>query len=1497
MKQIKTIFVRTIWTIAGLYLSIAVLLKTPAIQKWISSACCEILEQQLGTKVEIGTIEIGLFNRIIIDNVSIYDRHDKPMVTSSRLAAKVDILSFMHDRISISSAQFFGLNAVLYKKDEKSNPNFQFILDALTSKDSTKTTPLNLDIQSLVIRNGAIKYDRYDKPRTPGKFNVNHINVKDISSHIKLYAITEDSISLYLKKLSFTEKAGLDIRNLRFIVDADYSGTEVTDFNLQLPRTNLNIAKASASYTAKDGKIDRNSLRFDIDTKHSEITPGDLNCFVNGLDSFHDKLFFHTKLSGTGNSIAINTLRLYSQKGEANIEGNGYLRNYGSDIEWKARLKKFHVNNQSIQFLARNLNEKNVSVPEIVTRIGDIRFVGELSGQAERLACKGNLQSGIGKAQLDIVANKDIFNGEISTDGIDMRRLLDNDKFGILSADIKANGKINNKEKPLPLEYITAKGHIRQVDYNSYRYSNITLDGTYRAGSLKGMLALKDPNGILDVKGSLDFAKGIAAKLTAEVRNFNPTALKLTDKTHNKSFAFDLKADINGTSPESLNGLVDIANFKMSDNSGINTINSITLNAGNEDGEHFINLQSDFGTAEIKGRFKFNTIGQSLANIIETRIASLPGLPKSSPTGNRFDINAHIQSLGWLKDFFNIPLEINSPLTLTGSVDDRISAINMIADAPNFTFRDNTFNNTHARITTYNDTIRATINGEKVDNKGQKMLVSTDFKAADNKLTTNVLWNISGSKPLFGTLNAVTDFYKTVQNKTAIHTLIGKSELTIDKTKLDILPSEITYIDKTLSINNFKVSNNSQNLTVNGAITRNENDSLTINMQNIDVGYVLDLVNFHSVTFAGQATGQASVKSLFTNPKANANLKVENFTFEHGRMGTLYANVDYNSTEKQINIDAVADDSEANAKTVINGYVSPERNYIDLGIKAEGTRLEFIESFCGSFMDNVTARGNGFCRVFGDLKFVNLEGKMVADGTLDIKPLHTTYRLKNDTITMIPDEIMFHNDSIFDSFGHHGIVNGALHHKHLTRLTFDLNVDADNLLAYDAHDYNGNSFYGTVFATGNCAIKGRSGETIMDINVTPNKGSFIEYNAAEQGSIAETEFIRWRDVTPQPQQSVDSDSIEASAESENVSAQTQKKQNTPVIFPEISSDVKLNFIINATPDFTLRILMDQQTGDYIALNGSGGLRANYFNKGSFDIFGNYFIDDGVYKLTIQNIIKKDFRFRQGSSIAFGGDPFGAAINLKGIYTLNAVSLSDLQIGRSFKSNNIRVNCLMDITGTAGDPKVTFDLDLPTLSTDAQQMIRSVINSEEDMNQQVLYLLAVGRFYTQGNNNAEMEDPNAQSRTSLAMQSLLSGTISQQINTVLSNVVKSNNWNFGANISTGDEGWNNAEYEGLLSGRLLNNRLLINGQFGYRDKVNTADGSNFIGDFDIRYLLFPSGNLAIKVYNQTNDRYFTRNSLNTQGIGLIMKKDFTRLSDIFGRKKKNKTTHKKSNNGK
>lgn len=232
---------------------------------------------------------------------------------------------------------------------------------------------------------------------------------------------------------------------------------------------------------------------------------------------------------------------------------------------------------------------------------------------------------------------------------------------------------------------------------------------------------------------------------------------------------------------------------------------------------------------------------------------------------------------------------------------------------------------------------------------------------------------------------------------------------------------------------------------------------------------------------------------------------------------------------------------------------------------------------------------------------------------------------------------------------------------------------------------------------------------------------------------------------------------------------------------QLSTNIRMNFLVHITPATTIQLLMDQRTGDYIKLKGSGDLRATYFNKGGLQIFGNYNVEDGEYKMTIQKVLSKNFTFLPGGSISFGGEPFQALVNLKAQYIVPSVPLSDLNIGNSFKNNSVRVNCLMNITGTAEHPMVDFDMNLPQASADIQQMITSIIDSEQERNQQVVYLLSIGRFYSDNTNASS--DPASMSQGSLAMQSFLSGTVSQQINNIISDMVlKNSDWNFGANIS-------------------------------------------------------------------------------------------------------------------
>lgn len=1439
MKKFKHICNGIIWTLIVLYLLLIVLMHLPSVQTFLGKEVAEALADKFGTKVEVGKVNLGFFNRIIIDDVMMYDQQGDSLIYASRLSAKIDYMAATQGKISVSSAQIFGLRANLYRQTAKSPANFQFVLDSLASKDTTQHKPLDLHIGSLIIRRGAIAYNQRDVASRSGIFSPQHIRVSELSSHILLNHVTDNSIDLLLKKLSFKDESGFKLQSLHFKLQADRQKATLKEFRLLMPRSELVLDDLKATYRFEGKRFIPESLHFEGGIQQSKITFADVASLVPALRHFDDAVFVSSRFSGTAKSISVPSLNLRTGSGSINLQARGSYSHASSHPAWNADIANLNLSPAGVEFLAENLGSK-VKIPKEIQRLGTIHLTGKAKGYEKVLSAKGNIETDAGNISLQAVKNDDRIKAFVDTRGVNLGRILDNRKLGTVVARIDAHGT---------MKHIFAKGNIARFDYGNYDFHNIEIDGDYDMKALRGTASIADPNVNLSVKGDYHLGSRLYA-LDATINHLRPTVLGM--KMHDPSYSLD----------------------------------NISISANNKGKEGHLDVEAPFVSLYARGQYDLTTIYGSIMRLVADKLPTIPGISKHAAKGyNDFTLQANITSAEVLQRMFGLPLSLSLPVHINGNISDAEKNVNLYINAPNFSWDGSAFHDANIELNTIGDSLRMEARISQGLPYEKAPVYRLRAAAADNNLSTLLYYaNQSSKLPITGKIDARTQFFTSDNGATGVHVTVNPSEIMLGEKKWLLNPADIIYRKNELTVDMLNFSHGDQHIIINGKATPQASDSIVADLKDVDVAYILNLVNFHSVDFAGKASGKAVVKSIFQTPEAYANLDVKDFVFENGPLGTLHAKAAYDNQEGQINIDATAEDGPEHL-TVINGYVSPKRNYIDLGIEAHNTSLKFMENFCGSFLNNVEAWCKGKLNVVGDLKNINLVGDVVAHGRMHMKQLGTDYTFNHLRAHAIPDDIQFEGDSIYDSHyngkhSHFALIRGGIHHKHLTRLSYDLDIDANNFLGFDTHEFGDDTFYGTVFATGTVGIHGKSGETIIDIDATPEPHSIFVYNVASPDAISAGSFIHWNDATPYIYRPYSPDSDK------------NKKKDSSSNF---SSDMRINFLVNTNPNLTLKLMMDDQTGDYITLNGNGVIRANYYNKGGLDMFGNYVVDHGQYKLTIQNIIKKDFDFQPGGTIAFGGDPYNAPLNLQAKYTVNGVPLSDLNIGRSFSSNNIRVDCLMDITGTPGAPKVDFSMDLPTVNSDAKQMIYSVINSQEEMNQQVLYLLGIGRFYTQTKNNQTSEDASQQSQTSLAMQSLLSGTISQQINNVLSSFVNSSNWNFGANISTGNEGFNNAEYEGILSGRLLNNRLLFNGQFGYRDNANATQ--SFIGDFDLRYLIFPNGNLSIHVYNKTNDRYFTRNSLNTQGVGLIMKKDFFNLRDLLGIKKKSKDKEKEDKNKK
>jgi hypothetical protein len=321
-------------------------------------------------------------------------------------------------------------------------------------------------------------------------------------------------------------------------------------------------------------------------------------------------------------------------------------------------------------------------------------------------------------------------------------------------------------------------------------------------------------------------------------------------------------------------------------------------------------------------------------------------------------------------------------------------------------------------------------------------------------------------------------------------------------------------------------------------------------------------------------------------------------------------------------------------------------------------------------------------------------------------------------------------------------------------------------------------------------------------------------------------------------------------------------------------NVKVNLQIEVTPDAQMEMIVDPKAGDMISGTGDGNLRLEFDSYSDIKLYGTYTIYKGFYLFTLQNLFRKEFKVDQGSTLAWTGNPRTAEVNIRALYPLTA-SLKDLidpnQLGNMRTS--VPVNCVLKLTDNLLKPTIGFDIDLPQSDEGVKQLVRNTITTDEMMNRQILYLLLFNRFYTPD----YMRTATTSNVGTNEALSLATSTFSAQLNNWISQTFKSNNFSVGVDYRQTDV--QSSDYQAQILYQ-PNNRLIINGNVGYRNDILTTSTNRFISDVDFQYLLTESGKLRFKAYNHTVDRYQLRTAAQTQGVGFMYKEDFVSVKDLF-----------------
>ena len=1435
----------------------------------------EELSDLLNTRVTIGRINIGLLNRIIIDDVLLDDQDEQEMLKVTRLSAKFDIMPFFKGKISISSVQLFGFNINLQKKTPDSPPNFKFVLDAFASNDTVKkNNSLDLRINSILIRRGRMAYHVLSEEETPGKFNAKHIHLQNIIANISLKALSKDSINLGIKRLSLDEKvSGFSLKKMSLKLVANSRQTSIDNFAIELPETSLKLDTIHLIYDSLKA-FDRftEQVRFSFRTLPSQITLKDISPFLPALSHFKEPISLDMEVKGTVNQLTCSHLEITADNRQFRLKGDVALQDlsHPQDAYVFGTLSELTATTRGVGFLVRNLSHDYNGVPPVLERLGNVSFRGEVSGYFTDIVTYGQLHTDLGGVNMDLKLSSDkskglfAYSGAVKTTDYKLGKLLANEQLGEITFNLDVHGRHVTDRLPV----VELKGLIASVDYSRYRYENITLDGEYKQGGFNGKVALDDPNGSIYLNGDVNVSSRIPTfNFQAIINKLRPHDLNLTSKYPITEFSLKLRANFTGGSVDEMIGEINVDSLEFMSPEKQYFMNNMNIRASKQNNENQLRLTSEFLTASVEGKFQYHTLPASILNIMRKYVPSLI-LPPKKPieTHNNFQFDIHIYNTDILSTIFDIPLTVYTHSTLKGYFNDPLQRLRVEGYFPRLQYKNNFIESGMILCENPSDHIRARVRLTNLKKKGAVNL-SLDAQAKDDNISTTLNWGNSAAVTYSGQLAAVAKFLRTEGEKPLLKAMVEvkPTDIILNDTLWQIHPSQVVVDSGKVDVNNFYFSHQDRYVRINGRLSDNPQDSVKVDLKDINMGYVFDIASISDdVNFEGDATGTAYASGVFKKPVMNTRLFIKNFSLNQGRLGDLNIYGEWDNENRGIRLDASIKDISTTPSRV-TGIIHPLKpeSGLDLNIEANELNLKFLEHYMKSIANDIKGRATGKVHFYGKFKGLNLDGAVMTDASMNFDILNTHFAIK-DTILLAPTGLTFNNIHISDMEGHSGRMNGYLHFQHFKNLNYRFEIQANNMLVMNTKESTDMPFYGTVYGTGNALLTGNAIQG-LDVNVamTTNRNSIFTYINGSVASATSNQFIKFVDKTPRR---TIQDSIQIISYYEQLQQKRQEAEE------EQKTDIRLNILVDATPDATMKIIMDPVAGDYISGKGTGNIRTEFYNKGDVKMFGSYQINQGVYKFSLQEVIRKDFVIKNGSTITFNGAPLDANLDIQASYTVNSASLNDLipeESSSIIQQPNVKVNCIMNLSGILVRPTIKLGIELPNERDEVQTLVRNYISTEEQMNMQILYLLGIGKFYTEDARN---------NQNSNVMSSVLSSTLSGQLNNALSQVFETNNWNIGTNLSTGDKGWTDMEVEGILSGQLLNNRLLINGNFGYRD--NPMANTNFVGDFEAEWLINRSGDIRLKAYNETNDRYYTKTNLTTQGVGIMYKKDFNKWSDLF-----------------
>ncbi|MGN0235422.1 MAG: translocation/assembly module TamB domain-containing protein [Paludibacteraceae bacterium] len=1417
------------------------------------------LSRGLGAEAEIGDIGYRFPARIQINHLYLSDQQGDTLAYIEKVYAHFRLLPLLKNEIRFSRVELSGGVTHLYPVDS-TQWNYAFLADVFRSETPRERFRSFLSVRDI----------RIDSIRA----QVGDYQAELHHASLDLYHFTADSLDASIHHLrgKLWQPAQQGDAATPFLVEDLQLHFLYNDTTIALPA--LMIRLPNSHLTAKG---EYNSyLRLDV--TDASLCPRDIAMFVPALGNMDKLLQLRTHIEGNTDSLSVSGLTLAYDSREV-FRGNAQCRMSSGnwrDAYLRIQCEDLTTNAAQLQDFVADLTNRPFHLPSEVHRLGNMHYRGLIDGNIHDLTLHGAFRTALGVITTDAALQSDsafqqlAYNARVATNKFRLGKMLAHQPLGPVSLDIRMKGNLTNG-----INKGKISGKIRDVTYNDYTYQAIVIDGQFKPQHFDGMLSIDDDNLQLQFAGLVNLTQHEPdVNFDLRIARFRPEILRLSDKLNDTELGFSLAANLSGLNPDKMNGYLVVDSIRMRNGLDSTLIRQMKLIVEASENDHKnIKLTSDFVTASLSGQFQYAELPQALLRFVHQYVPNAfpravtqkmqhhladrqASLENATPSAQSIDFYLYGHRLRSLQRVLRLPVTLGDQPVLKGFYHEADNLFGLQAYASSVNINGSPIQDITLALNNFEGPIAMSLSA-----KALQMNSLVHIAAQDNTINMDLsIHQLDSMSHVYaGDLHLHTHFSQYA-GLPLIDLHILPSTIVLKDSTYTINESRINYCvaDTVLNIDSFQVEASHQYIRAQGTASRRAEDSLHIALGNIDAGFVLPFVlPEEKFKLGGYLTGWATLYSLFSRPTFEADVRLDSTQMNDMLLGTTLAQVALDKTTNDILINGDVYSLQQRKVAHVDGQVITSTGHWGITVYPDSIPLSFINHWTSGIISDISGYGSGVVDIFGEDQNTWVTAKVKAeDGALTIPFTGCRYYL-SDSVTMDSTSIQFRNITLYDSEKHPLHLDGALYHDCFLNFRYGFDVQVDNAMALNLPDKAGEMLQGLVYANGDVHIVGDENEVNIQANARTVGKSRFRFSIDYASTAAESNFITFTDHNQV--------SLYAPVDAED--------EQEPELFPTLPSSTRVLLAMNIDIDqhLLVQLMLGERNGDMLQGRGDGSLRFTYDSQNEdIKLMGNYELQQGTLDFTVGNIIRRQFTITEGSTVSWSGSPEQPQLNVNAKYRVTA-SLKDLfgsEIDQlATTRTSVPVNTCLNMSGTLENPVLQFAIELPNSDENIQSQVRAIINTDEMLMRQVVYLLVFGKFFM----------PEYMTSTQYIglneSYSLLSSTITGQINAWLGKLT--NVFSMGVNIRTDGEGADaSQEYEAQFQLQPVD-RLLINGNVGYR--YNDIANQPFFGDLDVEVLLTDDGKLRLKGYTHTVDKYSLRQASTIQGIGFVWKHDFNPLT--------------------